>query len=150
MEKWRRIWREGIVPAVCRDGLLALKEALEMDDIHLIQGATCYPPCLDHNQAALIQDACVIGFCAWKGEDLQVISSVETRFAEICDKADEHFNEPAIRYFLNWYDDTPREEMRKELLQEVILSLGVEDFTFTDDFKTFTQPPGHDGETPCG
>ena len=29
----------------------------------------------------------------------------------------------ACRWFLNWYDDTPRDEVRRELLAEVELAL---------------------------
>src|SRR5205823_6327341 len=41
-------------------------------------------------------------------------------FARVCYEADKALGESsAIRYFVNWYDETPRDQMRKLLLAEV-------------------------------
>ena len=38
----------------------------------------------------------------------------------MCFEIDQRFGEPtACRWFLNWFDETPREEMREQLLAEV-------------------------------
>jgi hypothetical protein len=51
------------------------------------------------------------------------------RFAQLCFEVDQHFGEPrACRHFLNWFDDTPREQMRRELLPEVVLALVARGF----------------------
>ena len=48
------------------------------------------------------------------------MGEVEEYFARSCLEADERLGEAAAcRWFLNWFDDTPREEMRDELLGEV-------------------------------
>jgi hypothetical protein len=61
-----------------------------------------------------------MGFCAWQGDGLETVGEVEEYFARICFEADQRLGEPAaVRYFLNWFDDTPRVEMRRELLDEV-------------------------------
>jgi hypothetical protein len=124
MEKWRRIWREGLAPHLSRTGLQALELALIHDDQRLLQGTTCYPPLLDALRDREVEGTCAIGFCGWQGEGMTHVGQVEEYFQRICDAADAIFNEPAAcRYFLNWYDDTPRDQMRRELLGEVTLAL---------------------------
>jgi hypothetical protein len=67
-----------------------------------------------------VEGACVVGYCAWQGDGLDTVGEVEETFARVCFEADQRLGEPAaVRYFLNWYDDTPRDEMRRELLSEV-------------------------------
>jgi hypothetical protein len=67
-----------------------------------------------------VEGCCGIGYCGWKGEGLQTVGSVDEFFARSCFEADQRLGEPAgCRWFLNWFDDTPREEMRNELLDEV-------------------------------
>jgi hypothetical protein len=124
MEKWRRIWREGLAPQISKCGLQALERALIHDDARLLQGTTCYPPLLDALRDREVEGTCAIGFCAWQGDGLNQIGQVEEYFQQVCDAADAILNEPAAcRYFLNWFDDAPREDMRRELLAEVSLAL---------------------------
>lgn len=123
-EKWRIVWRNGIAHQLSTPGLLALAKALTEDSSTLLQGVTCYPPLMDffRDQAVLAADA--IGFACWQGDGISTVGELEGRFQEICTAADLVFNEPAAcRYFLNHYDDTPRENMRIELLPEVQLEI---------------------------
>jgi hypothetical protein len=61
-----------------------------------------------------------LGFCGWQGEGKSTVGEAEQFFAEMCFKADQRIGEvAACRWFLNWFDDTPRDEMRRELLVEV-------------------------------
>ncbi len=120
MEKWRRVWREGLAPNLSIVGLEALQRALVEDDPRLLQGTTCYPPLLDALRERDVEATCALGFCAWQGEGLGKVGQIEEHFQRVCDAADALFSEPAAcRFFLNWYDDTPRDEMRRELLAEV-------------------------------
>src|SRR5262245_19951988 len=124
MESWRKVWREGVEPLVSTEGLEALREALTNDDPRLLQGATSSPPPLMCVQEWPVEAACALGFCAWKGEGLETVREVEQLFASACFDADQRLGEPAAcRYFLNWCDDTPRAQMRHELLAEVELVL---------------------------
>ena len=126
MDKWRRVWREGLVPQLSSAGLCALQTALIDDDPRLAQGATCFPPPLDVLAACEVGRACAVGFCGWQGEPLTRVEQVEAYFARVCDAADSAFHEAAAcRYFLNWFDETPRAEMRRELLAEVTLALAM-------------------------
>jgi hypothetical protein len=57
---------------------------------------------------------------------LETVAEVEEFFARSCFQADQRLGEPAgCRRFLNWYDDTPRDEMRKELLAEIDRALAA-------------------------
>ena len=124
MEKWRRVWREGLAPHLSRAGLLALQAALVKDDPRLLQGVVTSPPGLDALRDCAVNGTCAISFCGWQGEGLQTVGQVEDYFHRICDAADGAFHESAAcRYFLNWFDDVPRAEMRRELLAEVTLAL---------------------------
>lgn len=120
MESWRRTWRDGIAPVLPTAGLEALRDALRDDDPRLVQGSTTFPPPLPCVQDWPIEAACALGFCGWQGEDLGTVGRVEEFFAKACFEADERLGSPAAcRWFLNWFDGTPRDVMRRELLPEV-------------------------------
>lgn len=120
MESWRKVWREGLAPHLSTAGLDALAAGLACDDARLQQGATTTPPPLQCVQDWPVESACVLGYCGWQGEGLETVAEVEEYFARMCFEADRALGEPAAcRWFLNWYDDTPRDDMRRELLAEV-------------------------------
>ena len=120
MESWRKTWRDGIEPLVTTEGLQALRRALTVDDPRLLQGATSSPPPLACVQDWPIEGACALGYCGWQGDGLETVGEVEEFFARMCFQIDQRMGEKAAcRWFLNWFDDTPREEMRRELLVEV-------------------------------
>jgi hypothetical protein len=124
METWRKIWREGLASQLSTTGLEALRQALVADDARLLQGATTTPPPLQCVQDWPVEAACVVGFCGWQGDGLQTVAEVEEFFAKVCFETDQRLGEPAAcRWFLNWFDETPREEMRRQLLAEVNRSL---------------------------
>lgn len=71
-----------------------------------------------------VEAACALGYCGWQGEHLETVGQVEEFFAKLCFEADSRLGEPAAcRWFLNWFDDTPRQRMILELLEEVELAL---------------------------
>jgi len=71
-----------------------------------------------------VEAACALGFCGWQGERLETVGDVEEYFARCCFEADTRLGEAAAcRWFLNWFDDTPRDDMRRDLLAEVELAL---------------------------
>jgi hypothetical protein len=120
MEAWRKVWREGLAPQLSNHALLALRQALLGDDPRLLQGATTSPPPLQCVQDWAVEAACALGYCGWQGEGLQTVAEVESYFARMCFEADQKLGESAmVRWFLNWFDDTPRAEMRRLLLNEV-------------------------------
>jgi hypothetical protein len=128
MESWRVVWREGIAPVLSLAGLEALREALATDDPRLRQGFTTEPECpafIDHNlDDRAPEAACGLGLAGWLGDRLETVGQVEEYFARCCMEGDQLLGEAAgTRWFLNWFDDTPRDEMRRELLPEVERSI---------------------------
>ena len=124
MESWKKVWREGLAPQLSTGALEALRAGLMNDDPQLLQGATTTPPPLQCVQDWPVEAACALGFCGWQGDGLETVGQVEEHFAKCCFEADQRLGEPAAcRWFLNWFDDTPRDAMRRELLAEVELAL---------------------------
>jgi hypothetical protein len=120
IDSWRKVWREGLAPQLSMAAVEALERALQEDDPRLLQGATTTPPPLQCVQDWPVEAACVLGYCGWQGEHLETVAEVEEFFARACFEADQRLGEPAAcRWFLNWFDDTPRDEMRRLLLSEV-------------------------------
>ncbi len=126
MESWRKVWRAGLAPLLSTEGLEALRHGLLIDDARLLQGATTTPPPLQCVQAWVVEGACALGYCSWQGDGLETVAEVEEFFARMCFEIDQRLGEPAgCRWFLNWFDETPREEMRPQLLAEVSRSLAL-------------------------
>lgn len=129
MESWRKVWREGVAPLLSREQLERLRSGLELDDPKLIQGATTTPPPLMCVQDWPCEAGCALAYCAMNGgrpEEELTVGEVEEFFARMCYEIDQRVGEPAgCRWFLNWFDETDRNEMRYLLLEEVRLSLHV-------------------------
>lgn len=124
MESWRKVWREGLAPLLQMEHLEALAKGLREDDARLLQGATTEPPLLICMQDWPVEGACVLGYCGWVGEALKTVAEVDRFFMRMCFEIDQRLGEPAsCRWFLTWFDETPRSEMRTLLLPEVEAAL---------------------------
>ena len=127
MESWRQVFRDGFVPVLPTRGLEALAEALRTDDRRLTQGSTTTPPPLMCVADWPVEAACALGFCGVVengGFGEATVGQAEEFFARACFDADTRLGEVAAsRHWLNWFDDTPRDEMFRELLSEVELAL---------------------------
>jgi hypothetical protein len=124
MESWKKVWWEGLVPLLSTPGLEALRQALARDDARLIQHAAATPPPSEIFHAEAVEGACALGYCGWHGERLKTVGEVEAFYVHTCLAADEALGEPAAcRRFLNWFDETPRADMRRLLLPEVTRAL---------------------------
>ena len=122
-EKWRAVWRAGVAPLLSTPALKALKEALASDDSRLIQGATTTPPPLVCVMDWPATGACVLGFCGM-ADGKGTVGEIEEFFSHLCYEIDDRMMErAACRWFLNWFDETPRDKMRAALLPEVQRSL---------------------------
>ena len=142
MERWQRIWRNGLAPRLSRRGLQTLRTALVRDDPRLVQGRTMTPPPLLGLRDAEVEAACALGLCGWHGDGCTTVGSLEAYFDELCTAADAALGEPAAcrpssgpvrstaspgsicepaacRHFLDWFDAAPRYTMRRLLLAEV-------------------------------
>lgn len=120
MEPWRSVWRDALSILLSIDGLEALRKALIEDDEQLVQGITT------NSDSIGIVGACAIGYSIWKGERVEDVGSVHQKFAEICCIAEQLTNVDCFTAcFLNWFDETERNEMRRKLLFEVNRSLAL-------------------------
>ncbi len=121
MEAWRKIWRT-VAPMLPTAGLESLRTALLTDDPRLMQGGTVSPPPLQCVQDWPAEAACLLGFCGWQDgtDERTTVAEVEEFFSKTCFDLDTELQEPAgCRWLLNWFDETPRDEVRRELLPEV-------------------------------
>jgi hypothetical protein len=140
MESWRLVWRKGFAPVLSDGGLAALLRGLETDDPRIVQGCTTTPPPLFCVSDWNVEACCALGFCGWQGDGLTTVGEVEEYFAKCCFEADQQVGEPAAcRWFLNWFDDTPRHEMRSALTIEVKRELALRELRWHF-------PPGDGGE----
>src|SRR3954468_11030481 len=141
MESWRTCWRDGFAPSLSTKALTSLRDALVSDDPRLLQGATTTPPPLMCVQDWPVEAACALGYCGWVGDGLETVAEVEEFFARMCFEVDTRLGEPAgCRWFLNWFDETPRDEMLRLLLVEVNRS--ITERTLDDD-----EEPTHTDKT---
>jgi hypothetical protein len=130
MPAWQRCFRLGFAPLMSTRALEALLYALVNDDERLITGATTSPPPLQSLHEWPVESACPIGYSGWQGEGLATVGAVESYFAELCYSADQRLGEPGgCRYLICWIDETPRDEMRRELSGEVEAELARRSLT---------------------
>jgi hypothetical protein len=123
IESWRDTWRKGFAPLMTAAELTALRGALADDDPRLTQGSTTSPPPLMCVQDWVAEAACFLGYCGalrHGGWGEATVGECEAEFARLCFDADQRIGEPAAcRWYLNWFDDTPRDEMRREMVAEI-------------------------------
>ena len=120
LEKWQDVWRRGFGPTLPLAGLENLRDALMANDERLIQSATTLPQALHCVRDWQCEGACAVSFAGWLAGELDTVGEVEEFFARACFECDQLLGEPAAcRFFLNWFDDTPRPIVLKELLVEV-------------------------------
>lgn len=150
LQSWRRVWREGFAPIMSTEELVALRDACRGDDQRLVQGSTttppplmcvqdwpceagcalCYPFAMTHGGFSLAED----GKTRVENPGACTVGRAEERFAQLCFDADQRMGEPAAcRFFLNWFDDHSREEVRRELLAECELELESRGFNSPSD-----------------
>jgi hypothetical protein len=125
MKTWQQVWRRGFAPRLSTPGLEALERALLDDDGRLVQGITTSPPALETLGDWAVEAACALTYCGWQGDGLDTVSKAIRFFERTCREADRALGESAAcRRFLHWFDETPRAEMRRQLLAEVQRALG--------------------------
>lgn len=116
---WEYVFRNGFAPLWSDDQMRILRLALVEDDITLMQGCTTQPPPLLCVQDWPCEGGCAVGYLGWKSGN-NTVGEVEEFFAKACYEADQRLGEPAAcRWFLNWFDDTPRDTVRQELTRVI-------------------------------
>jgi hypothetical protein len=127
MEAWRKCFRGGFAPVLPRAGLERLRDLLRRNDRSVIQGNTTAPVPMTAVLDWPVEGACPVGQCGIAA-GCETVGEVDAWFTAACKLADALLGEPAgCRFFPNWVDDTPWDEMRRELLAEVerCLRLGI-------------------------
>jgi hypothetical protein len=120
MQLWQNVWRAGLAPRISEAGLKALQRGLLFDDPTLVQGVTTSPPALDCLGDGEMEAGCALTSCGWRGDGLMMVSEASRFFQRLCRDADQALGKAAAsRLFLHWFDETPRAEMRQQLLVEV-------------------------------
>jgi hypothetical protein len=123
VERWRRVWRQGLVLQFTTLDLGALRAALASDDQRLIQGSTTVPSLAEEDQQAgvrcgpktLASKACLIGLCGMN-RGLRTIGDVSDFYQEVYDTADADVD---FQAFISWFDNASRERMRTAMLEEI-------------------------------
>lgn len=127
MEAWCTVFREGFLPGFSDAGLEALREALAGNDPRLIQQGTTRPPPLMCVQDWPCEAADAVGWPAWQGgrnPACLTVGDVEEAFARACHEADARVGEEGgCRWFLNFWDDGPRDDVFRRVLAEVEFEL---------------------------
>lgn len=127
MESWRLVWRVGFVPVLSTRSIELLRDMLAGDDVRLTQGSTTTPPPLMCTQDWEVEAGDWLTICAvaeCDGFGKATVGMCEEYWSRACFEADMRLGEPAgCRWLHNWFDDVPRDEMRRELLAEVELAL---------------------------
>lgn len=127
---WQLAWRRGFAPQLSDDELRALFHALAKDDPALIQAQTTEPYPLQCHYSAPVAASCPVAYAGWKGRGLRTVEEVEGVFFELCAGADRLLGEErGCRYFLTFWDETPRPLALRALLAEVIVELTARGLT---------------------
>jgi hypothetical protein len=122
---WKYAWRCGIQPLLSDDDLRMLAQALEADDPRLLQSETVFPPATPRRRDVAARSACVIGLCGM-GRGLTLSVEVDDYFSHVVAEAGVRLNDPAgASEFTRHWDEGDRDEVRRELLEEVRHNLAV-------------------------
>jgi hypothetical protein len=123
-DRVRDCWRLGFAPLLSDAALRVLLAALDLDDRRLLQGQTTQPPPLECVADWPCEGACLIAYAGWQGEDLKTVAEVEEFFVCLCIAADQRLGRmAACAALLNWFDNSPRDVVRRELSEEIAAEL---------------------------
>ena len=123
MKKWQKVWLEGVLQQFNEESKQRLKQALQNNDCSVIQEHTATDKLGHFNADAEAQCCCPIAHAVWKPG--MRIKDVESAFYRICHTVD---NALLTKYedgddfvttddFVNWWDETLREDAVRELLE---------------------------------
>ncbi len=122
MESWQHVWREGVAPILSREAIVALQKALQDDDPRLVQGYTALPCEGMLSLPEKCEGACLIGFTGLR--EYSTVGEVWDHLELTVALADSRLGgQGSCAPLLVMWDDTPREEARLAMLQEVELVL---------------------------
>jgi hypothetical protein len=120
---WDDVFRRGVASAMTTAELEALADGLRVDDPALVQGATYVPDPYGIGRArpCACIGGCAIGYAAWKSGRAWT-HEVSGRFDEValaCNRLLGGEVAASVRFFTAFFDERPRDEVRRELLPVV-------------------------------
>ncbi len=141
IEIWRKVFRQAIAPSLSTRALQALHDGVESKDERLVRGMTTVPPPLPSVQDWPVESACALGYCGWIGEGLPTVGEVDEFFARLCFEIDNKLGEPSgCRWWLNFWDEAPWEEVHRETLIETKRALAQRMQENTNDRSAAQSP----------
>lgn len=124
LESWRLVLRDGFLPGWSSDVLEKAIVLLEADSPKIVQGSTTTPPPLMCMQDWAVEACDIVAFCSTPDCLEATVGQAEEGFARACFETDSRLGEPAAcRWFLRFFDDTPRAEVFRLLIEEFKLEL---------------------------
>ncbi len=128
---WLEVWRKGFAPQISTEALIGLRDAWERDDPRILQGKTTTP--LRYVQDWPVEGACSTAYCAAVSnggfainddgsvnKNAATVAECEEFFGRVCFKCDQIMGEPAAcAFYLNFHDESPREEVRQSMIAEL-------------------------------
>jgi hypothetical protein len=124
MEPWRYIFRRGFAPLLSNSALNALQDGLKQDDPALVQGCVVFPKPMPGFWELPAAAVGLLAYVGREGEGLFSVFEVSEFHDRLKEAAAQKLGQmEAATLFLDWFDKTPRDIMRKNLLQETHLEL---------------------------
>ncbi len=120
METWRFIFRKGFAPLLSFSALEALKSGIQQDDPALLQGCVVFPKLIPGFWDVPAVATGLLAYIGKEGEGLFSVAEVTEFHNRLKEAAAQKLGAVNIAQgFIEWFDKTPRQLMRKELLKEV-------------------------------
>lgn len=119
MESWKLVLRTGFLPLWKTEVLERAVALMKADSPFLTQGSTTTPPPLMCVQDWPAEACDIVAYCSVDDAFSCTVGQVEEGFAKSCFGADTALGEPAAcRWFLHFWDDTPRGECFRLVIEE--------------------------------
>lgn len=123
-EATRRVFHEGFVPLLKDEELWVLKGWLTMAPERFKQGYTLYPVPTPAEEPYMMPDCGCLITNIGRINMLKYADELYEYFARMCYNIDQNMGEPsAVRYLLNWYDDSPWEDVKNGSIEELEAAL---------------------------
>ena len=124
IDSWRTVFHCGIVPHLPLAALQDLRDALASGHpAAMLQSGTTSPPPLLPLYNFPVTAASPLVYAVMRARGLKTVREADEAFTRFCRHVESTLDEGATRRFLDFWQDTPLETAREELLDEVDLAL---------------------------
>ena len=141
VDAWRSTLRKGFIPLMSTGALVGAGAGAGDGRPEVDPGGDDHAPALQAVQDWPCEAADFVGYGGWQGDGLDTVGEVEEFFARLCFECDNRLGEPAgCKHWLNYWDETPRNEAFENALWEVRYALETRDNALLDPAKCRTLP----------